>query len=118
MAADVRSPPPPPARSAYIRSLWTPTRLRSRIAVIAPWPEPRVGRIAALFPVAGLKLVAQRNPVYPLDVLEAVHVGDYQAQRIALLGRERFVVQLVPEEHIRQVCLVHRQALGIAAVGR
>ena len=88
------------------------------VAVVGARAKPRVDRVAALLPVAGLHRLGERDLVHPLDVLEAVHIGYHQPDGIALLLGQRLVIELVAEEHIGEVRLIHAEALGVRSVGR
>src|SRR4051812_8021125 len=81
-------------------------------------PDPRVLVVAADFPVPRLRLRHEVDPLDPLDVLVAVHLGDQQPHRRAVLARERLPVLLVGEQDVRQRRLSCRQRVDVRALGR
>src|SRR6478736_1447842 len=56
--------------------------------------------VAALLPVAGIDVVGDDDLRDPLHILVAVHLRDHDANRCAVVARERLAVHLVGEHRV------------------
>src|SRR5258708_15331222 len=88
------------------------------IASAIALPDPRVDVVALLLPIPGYNLVADFDAVEPLARLVAVHRRDVQANRPAVLGRDRPVLHRIGDDHVGTARLVEREALGVLPVER
>src|SRR5436305_1876963 len=80
--------------------------------------DPAVNLPATLLPVAHLLVRGELDAGEPLGAFIAVHMRHDQSQRKTVAGRERLLVHLVREQHVRKGGLRSRKAVDVNAIKR